>query len=499
MLTMYQQITIATLAKQGKKKTDIARELGCHRNTVHNIIRIGYARDGQTRQKPSYFVLYHDQIKEWIDKKVSNLRMYEILTEAHHITRTYDSLCKYIQKEFPEHPEAFGVQVTSPGEEAEVDFGYAGLQPVNAPGTPLSRGKTWVLVVKLSHSRAAYHEITHDQKVTTLTSGISRAFTYFGGVPKRLKVDNLRAAILNNQHFDLQFNQDFLEWANHYGCVIVPCTPYSPEQKGKVESEVKYVMGNFFVERTFPDHHDLTVQLYQWMHGYANQRVHSVTKHVPWDELGLTERSCLQALPIMPYATFERAVRRVAKNCHIFFGNNYYSVPAQFVGMIVTIRFSEHILRVVAGSEEIAVHAIASGVGRYVTVRSHMPEYKCYGETEYQKKYEEKMANIGEHAHAYFREILVKQRSYWFQSVRSILGLAHEFGNDAVNLSLKRALYYKALDIGTIRTVVKDRLYQLDIAPRLYQQPDHNRQQEEPVMAPDHHRDLSYYQRLLNL
>lgn len=498
MLTMYQQITIATLAKQGRKKTEIARELGCHRNTVHNIIRVGYARDGQTRQKLSYFAPYHDQIKEWIGKKVSNLRMYEILTEAYHITRTYDSLCKYIQKEFPNTPEAFGIQVTLPGEEAEVDFGYAGLQPVNTPGFPISRGKTWVLVVKLSHSRASYHEITHDQKVTTLTLGITRAFTYFGGVPKRLKVDNLRAAILKNQHFDLEFNQDFLEWANHYGCVIVPCTPYSPEQKGKVESEVKYVLGNFFVQRTYTDHQDMVHQLHQWTHAYANQRIHSVTKTVPWDQLVRTEQSCLQALPQVPYATFERAVRHVSFNCHIFFRNNYYSVPSRFVGQTVTIRFSEHLLRVVTGGEEVAVHSIAAGVGQYVTRRSHLPEYKCYGETEYQKKYEEKMVDIGEHAHAYFREVLVKQHAYWFQSVRSIVGLAHEFGNEAVNLSLKRALYYKAVDIGSIRTIVTDRLYLLDMAPRLYQQPEPEGSSDE-TMALSGNRDLSYYQRLLDL
>lgn len=379
MLTMYQQITIQTLAKQGKKKTEIARELGCHRNTVGNIIRIGQAREGQTREKPSYFDSYHDQIKEWVDKKVSNLRMYEILKETHSITRTYDSLCKYIQKEFPTTPEAFGVQGTSPGNEAEVDFGYAGLQPVNAPGQPLAQGKTWVLSVKLSHSRAGYREITHDQKVSTLTSGITRACVYFGGVPKRLKVDNLKAAILRNQHFDLEFNQDFLEWANHYGCVIVPCGPYQPEQKGKVESDIKYVMGNFFVERVFTDAVDLDHKLAWWSHEYANQRIHSTTKQIPWEVLCREERSFLQPLPEIPYTTFERAERIVPKNCHIFFRNNYYSVPSRLVGKTVTIRFTDHLLRVLSGAEEVTCHGVASGVGQYITRRSHMPEYKCYG------------------------------------------------------------------------------------------------------------------------
>lgn len=497
MLTMYQQITIQTLAKQGKKKTDIARELGCHRNTVRNIILVGSARERQTRVKPSYFAPYHDQIKEWVDKDVSALRMYELLMETYHMTRTYDSLCKYIQKEFPKTPEAYGVQVTSPGEEAEVDFGYCGLQPVNAPGTPITRGKTWVLCVTLSHSRVSYHETTRDQKVTTLTAGITRAFTSFGGVPKRLKVDNLRAVILTNQHFDLQFNQDFLEWAKHFGVVIVPCTPYRPQQKGKVESDVKYVKGNFFVERTFTDEQDMRRQLSVWTQEYANQRIHGTTKTIPWDVLMRVERSRLQSLPAAPYATFERGTRTVAKNCHIFFGNNYYSVPSAFVGHIVTIRWSQSILRVIAGGEEITSHTIVTGAGQYVTRRSHLPEFKHYGQTEYQKKYEDQMADIGDYAHRYFQEVLVKQQAYWFQSVRSIVGLTRQFGNEAVNLALKRALRYMVVDIGTIRNILEQRLYTLECAPRLLTVASDL--QSEGGASGEVIRDLSYYQQLLRL
>ena len=497
MLTMYQQITIQTLAKQGKKKTEIAREMRCHRNTVRNIILIGSARKQQTRSKPSYFDQYHDQIKEWVDKNVSALRMFELLTETCHITRTYDSLCKYIQKEFPKRQEAFGVQVTSPGEEAEVDFGYCGLQPVHAPGTPITRGKTWVLCVTLSHSRASYHETTRDQKVTTLTAGITRAFTFFGGVPKRLKVDNLRAAILQNQHFDLQFNQDFLEWANHYGVVIVPCTPYSPNEKGKVESDVKYVKGNFFVERTFSDREDMRRQLSRWTREYANCRTHGTTKAIPWDVLMKVEQSRLQSLPAAPYTTFERGTRTVGRNCHIFFGNNYYSVPSLFVGRIVTIRWSRSVLRVIADGEEITSHAIVTGAGQYVTRRSHLPEFKHYGQTEYQKKYEDQMADIGEFAHQYFQEVLIKQQAYWFQSVRSIVGLAKQYGNEAVNRTLKRALRYMVVDMGTIRTILTRRLYLLDAAPRLLTA-------ASDLPSPDGAagevtRDLSYYQQLVSL
>src|SRR5262244_2272857 len=45
----------------------------------------------------------------------------------------------------------------------------------------------------------------------------------------------------------------FLEFAQHYNAIVVPCTPYSPEQKGKVESGVKYLQQNFVNGRLFTD------------------------------------------------------------------------------------------------------------------------------------------------------------------------------------------------------------------------------------------------------
>ena len=502
MLTMHQQITVKTLFKQGIKQTEIARELGCHRNTVRNIIRNDQVIEKQTRDRPSYFSPYHDQIKVWREKDVSNLRMYEILRETYAISRTYDSLCKYIQKQFPETPEAFGVQVTGPGEEAEVDFGYAGLQPVNPPGMPLIHGKTWVLAVKLSHSRTGFHRVTRDQKVTTLTSGITAAFEYFGGVPRRLKIDNLRAAIIKNQHYDLLYNQQFLEWANHYGCVINPCAPYHPEQKGKVEAEVKYVKNNFFVEREFTDWTDMVNRLTHWTAEYANRRTHSITRRVPWEVLAAEERAALLPLPQNPFPSFEQAERVVQKNCHLFFKNNYYSVPARLAGKTVTIRFTGGLLRVIDQGEEAACHAVSAAVGQYITCRSHLPGYKCYGVTEYQQKYEAKMANIGEYAHTYFKEILLKRDSYWFKAVRSILGLVNRYGNEAVNLSLQRALHFNVLDISVIARIVEQQLYRLDVAPKLPKlssavEPVIPQVPSQLPLSEDINRDLSYYQQLL--
>lgn len=459
---MYQQITIKTLHKQGARKSRIARELGCHRNTVSNIIKRDRVIEKQTRARSSVFDPYKQKIQEYLDKKISRLRIFELLGEAYPVESTYINLCKYIQNQFPKRVEAYGVQVVEPGEVAEIDFGELGM----LPGPLGKKIRTFGLAVVLPYSRLDFYTICYDQRLETLVKELKNAFNYFGGVPKRLKVDNMKTAILKNQHYDLEFNQDFLEFAQHYNTVILPCSPYSPEQKGTVESGIKYLQNNFIAGRNFQDSADLKRQLNNWMKTYANVRIHGTTRKVPKEVFEVEEKKKLQPLPDEEFAFFNRSVRVVLPNCHIHFENNYYSVPAILAGKEVTLRFNDYLVRIIHQGEQAALHQRVSGsIGNFVTQRSHLPDYKIYSQTEYQAKYEAQMVDIGEYAHQYFTMLLDSKESYWFRSVRIILGLEKQYGKEAVNLSLKRALYYCATDIVTIRNILKNESYLLDIEP----------------------------------
>lgn len=482
MLTMYKQITIKTLHNQGEKKSQIARELGCHRNTVLNIVKRDGIIEKQTRARSSIFDPYKQKIREYLDKKISRLRTFELLGEEYGVRSTYINLCKYIQNQFPKKVKAYGVQIVEPGEVAEIDFGELGM----FPGPLGKKVRTFGLAVVLPYSRLGFYAICYDQRLETLVKKLKEAFDYFGGVPKRIKVDNMKTAILRNQHYDLEFNQDFLEFASHYNTVVLPCSPYSPEQKGTVESGIKYLQINFVAGRTFDSETDIKRQLKNWMDNYANVRIHGITKKVPRELFLNEEKSALQSLPGEEFAFFERSIRVVLPNCHIHFENNYYSVPAGLVGKEVTLRLNDHLVRIIHQGEQAALHQrVSESIGNFVTQRSHLPDYKVYSQTEYQAKYEGKMADIGEYAHQYFTMLVTTKQSYWFRSVRIILGLEKEYGREAVNLSLKRALYYCVTDIVTIKNILKKELYLLDIEPLMI------KASEDDSMS----RSLDYYKR----
>jgi hypothetical protein len=170
---MYKQITIQTLHKQGIKKSQIARQLGCHRNTVNNVLERKTVSDTQTRMKSSILDPYKENVRQLHEQNVTRVRIHEILREEYGLHVAYDSLRKYVAKHFPKPVEAFGVQVTEPGEEAELDFGYLGM----LPGVDGKLVKTWGLAVVLSYSRVGYYAICYDQKLETLVKEVANAFT----------------------------------------------------------------------------------------------------------------------------------------------------------------------------------------------------------------------------------------------------------------------------------------------------------------------------------
>ena len=111
--------------------------------------------------------------------------------------------------------------------------------------------RPWMLRLALSCSRKAYSEVVYRQTTDNFISAIENAFHYFGGVPRRLLIDNLKAAVHRADWYDPELHPKLQSFAAHYGTVFVPTKPYTPRHKGKVENGVKYAKDNALKGRTF--------------------------------------------------------------------------------------------------------------------------------------------------------------------------------------------------------------------------------------------------------
>ena len=270
-------ITIQTLWKQGRSKSEISRLTGHDRKTVRKVIR--GIEDGKIRpeQKKRASILdpYKENILELIEQGLTSVRIHEKL-QALGCTAAYPTVKGYVSG--IKKRENICIRFhTKPGEESQVDFGYFG-KTLDNQG---KLRKTWVFNMRLSYSRLDYFEKVYDQSVETFINCHINAFNYFGGVPRYIKIDNLKAAILEAHFYEPIHQIQYKLFSEHYGFEPIPCRVRKPQEKGKTESGIKYVKNNFLAGRTFKSGDDLDKQLSHWLDTYCNQRVHGTTRKIP--------------------------------------------------------------------------------------------------------------------------------------------------------------------------------------------------------------------------
>jgi transposase len=182
-------------------------------------------------QQTSTLAAYRDEILAYRARGLEVAAIRTRLEEAHRQPISYSALWRLVRRlEPPGLAEAFVRVEVPPGSEAQVDFGYAGRHLDPASGLPR---KAWVFVLVLSWSRHLYAELVFDQRVETWLLGHRHAFEAFGGVPERVVLDTLKAAILRASATDPLVQRAYRECAAHYGFRIDPNPPRSPHLKGK--------------------------------------------------------------------------------------------------------------------------------------------------------------------------------------------------------------------------------------------------------------------------
>jgi transposase len=106
---------------------------------------------------------------------------------------SYSAVRRFVREIKPLTPQATVRVEREPGAEGQVDFGYAG--KMIDPETGQLR-KAWVFVMLLAWSRHQYAEFVCDQKVETWLRLHRNALAFFGGAPRRIVIDKLKAAII---------------------------------------------------------------------------------------------------------------------------------------------------------------------------------------------------------------------------------------------------------------------------------------------------------------
>ena len=289
-------------------------------------------------------------------------------------TGSLSSLYRFLHQVSPAAPDVTVRVERAPGTEAQVDFGYAGYLLDDATG---ARRRAWAFVMTLAYSRHQYVEFAWDQGLPTWIALHRRAFAFFGGIPQRVVLDNLKAGVAKASFDDPRIQATYRECAEHYGFLVAPCAPRTPEHKGKVEQGVHYVKRNFLGGRASTTLARANADVRDWCETTAGRRRHGTTKEAPLERFAAVERALLLPLPAEPYDLAVWKEVTLHRDCHVVFEQAFYSAPFRLVGQRLRVRGGSREVRLyTADYQLVATHPRATRAGARQTHPDHLPATK---------------------------------------------------------------------------------------------------------------------------
>jgi transposase len=188
-----------------------------------------------------------------------------------------------------------------PAQAMQVDWGECGRVYVGATTRKVS-----VFVAVLCYSRLIYIEFTLSQRKAEFYRGIVNALKFFGGQPRAIIFDNLKAAVINGSGRSACFHPEFWALCGYFCLQPLACERRDPESKGIVEASVRYIKRNALAGRAdeLIRFEDYLAFAPVWRDQVANVRIHATTRERQLDRFQ-KERSLLRALPMIPFDTDE--------------------------------------------------------------------------------------------------------------------------------------------------------------------------------------------------
>lgn len=345
------------------------------------------------------------------------------------------------------------------GEEVEIDYSGQKFEVINPNTGEVQKAEIFVAV--LGASGLIYAEAHWSQSLPNWIRAHVRMFQFFGGVPKLLRPDNLKAGVSHPGYYEPDINPTYHELVEYYGTVVIPTRVRKPKDKALVENAVQQVERWILAalrDRRFFSLHELNQAIskrLQWL----NNRQRSNNDCSRREMFETCEKQHLQALPEQPFVYLEIKHAKVHIDYHITFKKHHYSVPHTYTRQKVLIRASEHLVEIYSSeNKRIACHARVDRFG-YSTEKTHMPaNHRWYLEWSPQRfcRWAQK---IGPNTGALIAAKLESQKhpEQVYRSCLGILKLADDYPVGDLEAASQLALEIGALSYRAVKNLLQTR------------------------------------------
>ena len=326
-----------------------------------------------------------------------------------------------------------------PGSEVQIDYARIGTWFDPSCGR---KRTVHVFIGTLKHSRHKFAELTFSQDQTSFVSSHIRMFDFFGGVPERIVLDNLKAGVIRPNLYDPTFNRAYREMAEYYGCFLDPCRVAHPKDKGTVERDVRTVrqaVRKLFVLHPTATLTELNVLLKHWACEHYGRKKHGTTGQPPYEVFCQHELPALKRLPSEPFvvATWKQAT--IHPDGYIQFMGKAYSAPYTYVGRTVWVRGTEKLVQIFFNEQLIQQHVARSGY-RHTKPEDFPENVRAVLDEGVHRSIIERSERISPHFHRLIRGLLEVHAFLNLRNAQGLLTLAGRYDPSDVDRAAAFAL-----------------------------------------------------------
>ena len=481
-LTMRQIRQTLRLAGDGISAREIARMLGVARSTIQDNLkraqaaglawplpadlndavleerlfsRAGAKRGLRRRAEPAW----GDLVCELKRPGVNLMVLWEEYRELHPDGYGYSRFCDLF-REFEARLSPVMRQEHKAGDRVFVDYSGKKLG-ITDRLTGLVRDAE-IFVGVLGASGFTYAEASWTQTLPDWIGTHIRMFAFFGGVPRLIVPDNLKAGVNKASFYDPEINLSYGRMASHYGVGVLPARPYRPRDKSKVEATVRFaqtcILGRLRRQTFFSlaEANQAIAGMVERINDHVMRRLGVSRRHL----FETIERPALAALPASSYEFAEWRLARVALDYHVEMAGFFYSVPHQLIREQVDIRATERSIEIFHHGKRIAVHQRRYGGRRHGTVIDHMPSaHRRYAEWT-PERFRRWGASVGPHTESLVIAILAN-RPHPEQGFRTCLGILRLFKDldpERAELVAMRAVAIGAFTYKSVASIIASKL-----------------------------------------
>jgi transposase len=430
----------------------IARRLHCARRTVTAALELDHPAARPRAPRASLLDPYKAQINALVEKcpELSAVRIREEIArgpDGYHGSTIL--VRRYLRTIRPTRGRIYQEVHYEPAQAMQVDWGECGQVQLGATTRKVS-----VFVAVLCYSRLMFIEFTLSQRKAEFYRGVVHALKFFGGSPRALIVDNLKAAVQNGSGRAACFHPEFLALCGHFCLQPIACERRDPESRGIVEGGVRYVKYNALAGRQagltcFEDYLALAPR---WCDEVANVRLHETTRERPVDRFR-RERPLLRPLPALPFDTDEIVPAVVSPHARVEFDGNRYSTPPELARRAVTIRADRDAIRILHEGQVLAQHARCYQRRQLIVLPDHRAAALRRSRRARSTALEQAFDAFGPLARQ-FHLGLRRQPIQTGVHLRRLLGLAQLYGATELLSAIARALELALYDAAAVENLL---------------------------------------------